>query len=548
MKRRTALLIWSALLTGCVGEVGAPADPNEKVATLVYVADGSAALVATQCQKPLDCRLANQHLCRRLTVEVFGSGKTVGICTLQHGTTLMLDGAKDGVPLKCRSHTGRYAVHCLDSNNNVAVDGTELQVAVYPTREPSWYRPAIGNGVLGDGAGYLTEDTPSDQPPTDQPPTDQQQPQQPQQPEQNPEQPQTGSGNPQLDADCRNKAINAFNQSFQNVINKEGLTGIHYQPGVVPNTSGFNGGSYQNDAQACQVQMPQCKTKSHWSQWLGGGGGMQWYGGGCYCSVTDYGPSCYTSLIITAAKATACNSKPQECDATVWSTGVQDATVPAKQFVDQTNTQTDTTAGVVEGINAGLSLLSLLGSIGSFGGTNNYGSPLVLDLAGDGIALSSTAGGVAFDITGSGSRQTAWVEGKDDALLAIDLDANGRIDDGTELFGEASRVSDFAGGDGFGALAALDRPQSGGNGNGLVESGDMMFDRLLLWRDSNRDGVSQPSELSTLQSAGIEALSVSVESDTSVFDAHGNDLSSRSSFLRSDGTGGLMVDVYFLMR
>jgi hypothetical protein len=31
-------------------------------------------------------------------------------------------------------------------------------------------------------------------------------------------------------------------------------------------------------------------------------------------------------------------------------------------------------------------------------------------------------------------------------------------------------------------------------------------------------------------------------------DAHGNDVSARSTFLRSDGSKGLMIDVYFLTR
>jgi hypothetical protein len=72
-----------------------------------------------------------------------------------------------------------------------------------------------------------------------------------------------------------------------------------------------------------------------------------------------------------------------------------------------------------------------------------------------------------------------------------------------------------------------------------------MYGQLLLWRDANRDGVSQEGELATAQSAGIQALSTAM-TEQSAFDRHGNDLSARGSFLRTDGTRGVMVDVYFI--
>jgi len=50
------------------------------------------------------------------------------------------------------------------------------------------------------------------------------------------------------------------------------------------------------------------------------------------------------------------------------------------------------------------------------------GSPLVLDLAGDGVHLSSLGAGVAFDLLGTGDKvNTAWTQ-DDDALLAIRLE------------------------------------------------------------------------------------------------------------------------------
>jgi len=78
MKARTflftgliALFGIAILLAACVANVGAPA-PNEKVASLTFRADNSAALFAESCKKPYDCRLPNERLCETLVVEVVG--------------------------------------------------------------------------------------------------------------------------------------------------------------------------------------------------------------------------------------------------------------------------------------------------------------------------------------------------------------------------------------------------------------------------------------------------------------------------------------------
>ncbi|HEY4640995.1 MAG TPA: hypothetical protein VII75_06595, partial [Thermoanaerobaculia bacterium] len=64
-------------------------------------------------------------------------------------------------------------------------------------------------------------------------------------------------------------------------------------------------------------------------------------------------------------------------------------------------------------------------------------SPLVLDLAGDGIATSGSDDAVSFDLTGDGVPETiTWLaRGSDDAFLWIDLDKNHRVDSGRELLG-----------------------------------------------------------------------------------------------------------------
>ena len=50
---------------------------------------------------------------------------------------------------------------------------------------------------------------------------------------------------------------------------------------------------------------------------------------------------------------------------------------------------------------------------------------------------------------------------------------------------------------GFLALAIYDAPELAGVRDGLISAEDAVFSKLLLWIDSNHDGVSQSSELAT---------------------------------------------------
>lgn len=74
---------------------------------------------------------------------------------------------------------------------------------------------------------------------------------------------------------------------------------------------------------------------------------------------------------------------------------------------------------------------------------DNYASPLVLDLDGDGIETTLLeTNSVYFDIDEDGIRErTAWVS-PDDGLLALDQNGDGRINDVGELFGATSSTTD----------------------------------------------------------------------------------------------------------
>jgi hypothetical protein len=67
-------------------------------------------------------------------------------------------------------------------------------------------------------------------------------------------------------------------------------------------------------------------------------------------------------------------------------------------------------------------------------------SPILADLSRDGFKLTSAGDGVMFDIDADGmAEQVAWTErDSDDSWLAMDRNGNGRIDNGAELFGNAS--------------------------------------------------------------------------------------------------------------
>ena len=87
-------------------------------------------------------------------------------------------------------------------------------------------------------------------------------------------------------------------------------------------------------------------------------------------------------------------------------------------------------------------------------------SPLILDLDGDGVETIGTNSGVYFDHANDGFKEnTGWV-GKDDGLLVRDINGNGQIDNGTELFGNNSVLSNGKKAkNGFEALKDLDSNQ-----------------------------------------------------------------------------------------
>lgn len=151
--------------------------------------------------------------------------------------------------------------------------------------------------------------------------------------------------------------------------------------------------------------------------------------------------------------------------------------------------------------------------------------PLVVNLQGGAAAFAGTS---EFDLDADGTKEQIATLAGGSAYLALDANGNGRIDDGSELFGPTT-------GSGFGELAALDQDQ-----NGWVDEGDAAFSELKLWSPGT-------GQLGSLAAANVGALytgSASTEFDLK--DDGGalqGTIAQTGIFLREDGTVGTVQHV-----
>ena len=168
-------------------------------------------------------------------------------------------------------------------------------------------------------------------------------------------------------------------------------------------------------------------------------------------------------------------------------------------------------------------------------------SPLVVDLNGDGqIETIGTDSGIYFDFDNNQKVENSGWIGRNDGFLVRDLNNNGQIDNGTELFGNHTVLQNGKNAvNGFEALKDLDS-----NGNGRFDAGDEAWNEVKVWRDFNTNGVVDIGEMQTLEQAGIESINLGYEYQKEQGE-NGNLEIQQGTFNRTDGTSGKVSDIWF---
>ena len=136
-----------------------------------------------------------------------------------------------------------------------------------------------------------------------------------------------------------------------------------------------------------------------------------------------------------------------------------------------------------------------------------------------------------FDLDADGIEDEISMLGKGSGFLALDQNGNGKIDDGSELFGTKS-------GDGFGDLRQYDS-----DGNGWIDENDAVFTKLKVWcKDENGKDI-----LMDLKEADIGAIYLGAQQTE--FSLSGADgyrdgvIRSTGVFLRESGGAGTIQHV-----
>ncbi len=114
--------------------------------------------------------------------------------------------------------------------------------------------------------------------------------------------------------------------------------------------------------------------------------------------------------------------------------------------------------------------------------------PLVINL--DTNVASVTDQKFLFDLDADGILDEISFAGEGSGFLALDKNGDGKINDGTELFGTRS-------GNGFADLAVYDE-----DGNGWIDENDSIFDKLMVW---TKDATGH-DKLVSIGKAGVGAI------------------------------------------
>ncbi len=164
-----------------------------------------------------------------------------------------------------------------------------------------------------------------------------------------------------------------------------------------------------------------------------------------------------------------------------------------------------------------------------FGEAARKVDPLVINFSGTAAQLTDQR--FAFDLFADGDMKDISFVAPGSGFLVFDRNQDGRINDGSELFGPTT-------GDGFAELAALDD-----DGNGWIDENDAAFHLLKIW---SRDAEGN-DRLQSLSEAGIGAISLSrvatpFDIKTTANDMLGQILSS-GIFLHENGMAGTIQQI-----
>lgn len=121
--------------------------------------------------------------------------------------------------------------------------------------------------------------------------------------------------------------------------------------------------------------------------------------------------------------------------------------------------------------------------------------------------------------------QVYWPDANSSGFfLAMDRDQNGKIDQKDELFGDNRTEIN-----GFEALKKLDT-----NHDGVIDSKDKDFKKLVLWNDKNADGISEARELTK---AGLKLTKISLKYRVSAESLGNAEIRERAKFWYTDAKG-----------
>ena len=161
--------------------------------------------------------------------------------------------------------------------------------------------------------------------------------------------------------------------------------------------------------------------------------------------------------------------------------------------------------------------------------------PIVIDFNKNGVTSTRLDNTVYFDHDNNGfAEATAWVE-KDDGLLALDKNNNGKIDNGNELFGNHTisntiyGYTDKKATNGYEALKAYDL-----NGDNVIDEKDEIFNKLRIWKDKNSNGITDEGELSSLADNNIKSIDLNYKEIA--IDENSNTVKQSSKVTLKDGS------------